>query len=473
MKKTNFLIIGSGIAGLCTALKLTKIGEVTILTKKKTEQGSTTLAQGGIAGVRKNALDDNPEIHYKDTLKAGGFLNDQKNTKYLVENANKALEKLEEYGLKFDKTLHREGGHTYHRVAHVTDETGRAIEEILIQKIQKNKNIQVLENHLAIDLIQKNNIIYGITCFNEKNIKYIYAQKTILATGGTGQIYAKTTNPEVATGDGIAMGLRAGAKTKDLEFVQFHPTAFDYPREPIFLLSESLRGAGALLKNEKNERFIDELKPRDIVARAIFKQKKTFIDFTHKDEKYLSQHFPNIFQNLKQENYNLAKDLIPITPVAHFLCGGIKTDLRGRTNLQNLYAIGETACTGVHGANRLASNSLLEGVVFADSIYQDIKKNYLNQKLIYPKNIILNSEFIPENKKDQEIRQKIKKLMWENVGLVRKISHLEKTLEEFNNLKPKSTEVNNIFLVAREICQAAFLRKESIGCHYIEEEQLY
>lgn len=464
--KTNFLILGSGIAGLALALKLSEIGEVIIATKKDISAGSTGLAQGGIAGVRKTSKDTFKK-HFEDTMRAGSYLNDQKAVKFLVKNAPSALATLEKFGVKFDFSLHREGGHSRPRISHVADETGRAVQEMLTDKILKNKKIKVLENYFAVDLIENNKIIYGAFIFDGKKIKSIFAEKTIISTGGAGQIFAKTTNPSVATGDGMAMAIRAGAEIKDLEFVQFHPTAFDYPRDPLFLLSEALRGEGAYLVNEKHERFIDELGPRDIVARAIFQQKKAFLDFRHEKTNILAKKFPNIFENLLTAGYDLSNDLIPITPAAHFFSGGIKTDVNGRTSLQNLSALGEAACTGVHGANRLASNSLLEAVVFAEAIFQDFKKTV--SPAPSTKIINKNAKFYPEEKSDLQIHKKIQETMWQYVGLVRSQKGLNKAKKTLSKLKPKGTETNNLLTVAKAVTNSAIARKTSIGCHYLED----
>lgn len=463
--QTDFVIIGSGIAGLALALKLSEVGEVVIITKKDISAGSTGLAQGGIAGVRNTSKDTFKE-HFEDTMRAGAYLNDKQAVKYLVKNAPKALETLEKFGVKFDFSLHREGGHSRPRISHVADETGRAVQEILTEQIWKNKKIKVLENHFAIDLINQGKIVYGVCVFDDKKVVNVFAKKVVISTGGAGQIYKKTTNPSVATGDGMAMAIHAGVEIKDLEFVQFHPTAFDYPRDPLFLLSEALRGEGANLINEKEEKFIDELAPRDIVARAIFKQKKTFLDFRHEKESILAKKFPNIFENLLTAGYNLSNDLIPVTPAAHFFCGGIKTDVKGRTNLKNLSALGEVACTGVHGANRLASNSLLEAVVFAEAIFQDFKQNSSFSVLKECKKT--KFKFYFESKKDLKIRNIIQNTMWQNVGLIRTKNNLKEARKTLSLLKPIGTETKNLLTIAQAVVNASIKRKQSIGCHYLE-----
>ena len=471
--QTDFLILGSGIAGLSLALKLANLGKVTILTKKGITSGSTGLAQGGIAGVR-NFAEDSAQNHFDDTLKAGAYHNNSEAVHLLVEQGERALKDLEAWGVKFDFSLHREGGHTYARIFHIADETGRVVQEILADEIGKNVNITVVENAFAVDLLVKDDAVHGVSFFIAGENVSCLARITILATGGAGQIYAKTTNPRVITGDGIAMAARAGAVLKDMEFVQFHPTALDRPRDPLFLLSEALRGAGAKIVNDAGVQFVDEMAPRDIVARAIFAEqkagKKVFLDFRHEKEAILQKKFPMIFENLLSFGLNLAHDLIPIAPAAHFFCGGVMTDLVGKTSVPNLFAVGEVACTGVHGANRLASNSLLEGVVFADQIFSYIntrEKEIFAAKL--PEEIAFPAaHFHPEEKGDLEIRQKIQELMQRYVGVVRRPSELDMALSELEKLQPQGTETQNLLLVAKSVTAAALARKESLGCHFIE-----
>ncbi len=468
--QTDFLIIGSGIAGLSLALKLSELGEVVILTKKGVTSGSTGLAQGGIAGVT-NPEKDSPENHFRDTMKAGAHHNDENAVKLLVENGEKALKDLQKWGVEFDFSLHREGGHTYARVFHVADETGRVVQEILSDEVVKNKKIKLVENAFATDLIAENGHVCGIYFFQNGKNSSCFAKCTILATGGAGQAYEKTTNPSIITGDGMAIAARAGAELKDMEFVQFHPTTLDMPRDPLFLLSEALRGAGAKIVDEDENQFVDELAARDIVARSIFENlsqgKKVFLDFRQRAERKLEKEFPMIFENLLSFGFNLAHDLIPISLAAHFLCGGVATDLHGKTSLQNLFALGETACTGVHGANRLASNSLLEGVVFADQIYRYCKKNMTE---VMTTSSCANSaeiNFVSETKKDQEIRQQIQSTMQLSVGVVRNQNGMKLALKKLHHLHPKGTEVKNLLLVATEITKAALQRKKSLGCHVI------
>ena len=460
--QTDFLIIGSGIAGLSLALKLSTLGEVMVLTKGEIDQTSTALAQGGIAAVSQKQ--DSFKKHFADTLKAGDFLNKKSSTLFLVKNAFKAVQFLKEIGVKFNKSLHLEGGHSKKRIFHVDDKTGFFIEKKLIEKVKKNKNIKVLHHCFVIDLLYKNNCCNGVSAFYQGKIINFLAQKIILATGGGGQIFAKTTAPLSCTGDGLAMALRAKVKVSHLEFIQFHPTAFDFPLKPVFLLSEALRGEGALLINEKGERFTYELDSRDKVSQAIFKQKKAFLDFTHENKSKLQEKFPAIFKKLLQKGFDLSKDKIPIIPVAHFFCGGIVVDIYGQTNLKNLFAVGEVACTGVHGANRLASNSLCEAVVFAESIYQTIKNNFKKEKLEIDFPI---TKFHPENSLDQKIRQEIQLKMSRFCSIVRDFNKMKKILKEFEALHPQGTETSNILQVAKEVLRVALKRKKSAGCHFV------
>jgi len=359
-EKYQNIIVGSGLAGLTSALILEKYGSVLLISKAGLQNCATNLAQGGIAAVI--SPEDNFNSHIQDTLVAGAFHNQIKTVEILVKEGPAAIKWLQQQGVIFDKNPGLEAAHSYRRVMRISDFSGREIEKVLLKKIKQNKNIKVLENCLVRDLLVEKK-----QCFGVKTTKNIYGDKIILATGGLGQIYVYTTNPKVATGDGVAMAYRAGCQLVDLEFIQFHPTALKDKSSPLFLLSESLRGEGAYLINEKGERFISELAPRDIIARAIVKEQEkgeVYLDIRHRGEKFIKKRFPNIYRELKERGFDLTKEQIPITPAAHYSCGGIKVDNYGRTNIKNLFAFGEVACTGVHGANRLASNSLLEAVVF-------------------------------------------------------------------------------------------------------------
>ncbi len=482
--KTNFLIIGSGIAGLNFALNASKKGKVIIITKKKLIDSNTNFAQGGIAAVLNKT--DNFNQHIKDTLKTGSFHNNRKSVEFMVKNGPKAIKKLINLGIQFEKSKNQlkftqEGGHKNKRIIYIGDHTGQEIEKTLIQKIKNNPNIDIYENTFALDLITKNKICYGSFMINKNKISTIYANQTILATGGIGELYKYTTNPLIATGDGIAMAKRAKCKIKDMEFIQFHPTAFAKKLSPMFLISETVRGEGGILINNKKERFmkdihpLKDLAPRDIIAKEIYKQSKTgkvYLDISHKKENFIKKRFPHIYKTLKKYNYDLTKQKIPVTPATHYLCGGICTNLNGESSIKNLFSFGETAQTGVHGANRLASNSLLEALVFSNQIIKNLEKKEI-------KSIKLNKKFIyKKNKKTlTPIKKTIKEIMWEYGGINRDIKKikkygipkLEKIHEKLKKIKytnEEITEVKNMIEVGLLILKSASKRKKSLGCHF-------
>ncbi len=426
---TDYLIIGSGIAGLNFALNAAKKSKILIVTKKKTAEASTNYAQGGIAAVL--AQTDNSKKHIQDTLQAGAFHNDQKAVEFMVKHSTEAIYKLIERGVPFATNeegkllLTREGGHTEKRIAFVGDYTGREIEKTLVEKAKKNPNITILEHSIAIQLLTKNKICFGAHILRKEKIETIYATSTILGTGGLGHIYKYTTNPAIATGDGLKLALEAGCKFKDLEFIQFHPTALNVKGAPKFLISEAVRGEGAILKNAQKKRFMlqyhkmAELAPRDIVARAIFEEEKkgpVYLDITHKNAKEIKLRFPQIYQKLIKYDLDLTKDLIPISPAAHYSCGGIKVNLKGETGIKNLFAFGEVACTGVHGANRLASNSLLEALVFSEQILKNVPKKTLTKIPTFSNPKFTNLS-IAQKKKLEKIKKEIQQIMWDKVGI--------------------------------------------------------
>lgn len=475
MKQFDFIVIGSGISGLNFALNASKKGKVLIVTKKKIIEGATNYAQGGIAAVLDQL--DNFQKHKNDTLKAGAYHNNKLAVEYMVKNGPKEIQKLQNIGVNFaENTAHKlelakEGGHSHRRIAFVGDRTGHSIEKSLIKAVRSNPNIEIWEDTFAIDLLTKSGTCFGITILKNNKLQNIYASAVILATGGLGQIYKYTTNPKISTGDGIGMAARAGAKMQDLEFIQFHPTALNAPRKSKFLLSEALRGEGAKLLNHKGERFIDELKPRDIVARAIYEESKkgpVYLDITHKKPSEIRERFPHIYKELKKRGFDLTKQKIPISPAAHYACGGVKVNLKGETSIRNLYAFGEVACTGVHGANRLASNSLLEAVVFSEVIIANIKK----QKSNFPKFPIpkLNQT---NNQNSRQIKQKIKNIMWQKVGIVRNQKDLQSALRKLESIKftPSANiaelEIKNMIDTAILVAKAAIKRKKSLGCHFL------
>lgn len=484
--QTDYLIVGSGIAGLNCALTLSQLGKVILITKKNLKDSATYYAQGGIAGV----VDKNDSIkdHVSDTLTAGAHHNLEKSVKFMVSHSAAAIKNLEEIGVNFEKDqnglkLTKEGGHHKNRIAYTGDHTGKSIEESLIKKIKKHKNIEILTNTFALELFVQDNTCHGLVAINNKKIITINSSITILATGGIGQIYKYTTNPKVATGDGIAMAQKAGSKTKDMEFIQFHPTALNKPISPRFLISETVRGEGAILLNTQNQRFMEkihklkELAPRDIVAEAIYEESKkgpVHLDLRGRERSYYIKRFPKIYKKLLSLGINMKKDLIPVIPAAHYICGGIKTDLEGRTDIKNLYAFGETAYTGVHGANRLASNSLLEGMVFSSQKII-IKKNSHPKKQI---NIKYHEPTKTEKTTLLKIRKEIKEIMWNYTGIKRNtkiiktiaIPLMESILEELNSFKPTNellAETQNMAIVSNLILKSAAKRQKSLGCHKV------
>jgi len=492
--KTDFLVVGSGIAGLNFALKAAKYGKVTVVTKKEIIESNTNLAQGGIAAATRK--DDSVQLHIDDTLKVGCGLSNKRVVEILAENGPEAIRNLISFGVNFDKEnnklhLTTEGGHSMARVLHSGDSTGREIEQAMTESIRENNNIKVFENCFAIDLITKNKKCYGAQILDIKNkeIVDIFARATVLATGGIGYIYQNTTNPEIATGDGIAMALRAGAKIEDMEFVQFHPTTLNKLGAPHFLISEALRGEGAILVNEKGKRFMvdydsmGELAPRDIISRTIFNELKkglVYLDIRHKNKSYVLDRFPMIHQECLKYGIDMTKDLIPVSPAAHYICGGIKTNEYGETTIANLLAFGECACTEVHGANRLASNSLLESVVFT-SLGAQKAKRYLKNEIGAPPQQKETAFSNLENQELKDIKTELRKAMWNYVGIIRNEENMRFMLRELeqlnrrldalggNGVNTRFLELKNMVTVANLITNAAHIRKESRGTHYRED----
>ena len=491
--KTDFLVVGSGIAGLNFALKTAKHGKVTIATKKEIMESNTNLAQGGIAAVTQKS--DSIELHIEDTLTVGSGLSNKRIVKLLAEHGPEAIRNLLSFGVNFDKKnnklhLTTEGGHSMARVLHSGDSTGKEIEQAMTECVRENKNIKVFENCFAIDLILAQQKCAGAKILDIKNrsICDIFARATILATGGIGYIYQNTTNPEIATGDGIAMALRAGATIEDMEFVQFHPTTLNKLGAPHFLISESLRGEGAILVNEAGKRFMldydsmGELAPRDIISRTIFNELKkgsVYLDIRHKGKSFILDRFPMIYQECLKYDIDITEDLVPISPAAHYICGGIKTDEYGETSVENLLAFGECACTGVHGANRLASNSLLESVVFS-SLGAEKAKKYLKNEIETP----LQQKEAVSNIETQELdylKSELRKAMWEYVGIIRNEMQLDFMLKKLdhqntrlaaiskNGVSTRVLELKNMLTVSSLVTKAAYIRKESRGTHYRED----
>lgn len=476
--KTNFLVIGSGISGLNFALNAASKGKVIVVTKKKVVDSNTNFAQGGIAAVLDKT--DDAKKHIKDTLKAGSHHNKKSAVKFMVENSSQAIYHLIQLGVAFEKEngklkLTKEGGHSKKRIAYVGDFTGKEIERILVKRVKEHPNIKVLQNAFGLDLITKGKNCLGATVIYKGKTQAVYANQTILATGGIGQLYSSTTNANIATGDGIAMGLRAGLKAKDLEFIQFHPTALAKKSFPRFLISETVRGEGAKLLNHKHQKFTKELAPRDQVARDIFAQLKNgpvYIDITHKSKSFLQKRFPQIYKHLEKKGFKMEKDLIPVIPAAHYLCGGIQTDLKGKTKLKNLYAFGEVAHTGVHGANRLASNSLLEALVFSNQILKNLKPQRI------PTTTLSKTPLTKATKTAAKLKKEIQEIMWQHAGIIRKrenikniaIPKIEKInlkLQKLKGINQELAEARNMSQVSLAILKAAYKRKKSLGCHIL------
>ncbi len=501
----DFIVLGSGIAGLNAALKLAQHGTVAILTKKTSVESNTNYAQGGIASVIASSDDFKSHIH--DTLEAGAGLCHEKVVQQVVEDGPEVVSQLIHFGVQFSKNqkgefdLGQEGGHSHRRVLHAGDFTGQVIEQALLHAIKENKNISLFEHHIAIDLVTSSHLdnkepnrCYGVFVLNSQNqmIETFFSSSTILCTGGAGKVYLYTSNPDIATGDGLAMAWRAGAKVANLEFVQFHPTCLYHPQAKSFLLSEALRGEGGILRLRNGERFMEryhskkELAPRDVVARAIdYEMKKwgedfVLLDMTALSPAFLKERFPNIHQRLKEFGYDMTKEPIPVVPAAHYMCGGVMVDKRAETSIKNLFACGEVSFTGLHGANRLASNSLLEAVVYANLAAQaaiSLKKEPVKNFEI--KNSPTQGKNLGEAIIVKQNWDAIRQLMWNYVGIVRSDSRLQKAarrlellqeeIKEFYTdyaLTPDLLELKNIACVAQLIIRSALWRKESRGLHY-------
>ncbi|MEW6213767.1 MAG: L-aspartate oxidase [Nitrospirota bacterium] len=492
----DFLIIGSGVAGLRAAIELAPHGRVIIVTKDIPTESSTEYAQGGVAV----ALSDEDEvgIHFEDTIKAGDGLCREEAVRVLVEEGPRRILELIDWGAEFDKegtklSFTLEAAHSRRRILHAHgDSTGRELERVLINKVKSFTTVQRFPFCTAVDLIVDNGKCMGAYVLRNADIIAIYSRATVLATGGAGQIFSRTTNPAVATGDGMAIACRAGAILEDMEFVQFHPTVLFAPSAPQFLLSEAMRGEGAILRNINKEPFMKdyhpdaELAPRDIVSRAIISEmvktnsNHVYLDLVHLGKEFLKSRFPRIYLTCLQYNVDITKEVVPVSPAAHYIMGGVKTDVDGATNIKGLYAAGEVACTGVHGANRLASNSLLEGLVYgarAGMAALNCGLQIADCRLRK-----LNPPSPPFAKGGQggitdmeEIRLALRKVMWERVGIIRCEESLGNAKEKlagwsFILNKTFSTrrelELKNMLTVAKLITEAAILRKGSVGAHY-------
>ncbi len=508
MLQFDTLIIGSGLAGLTLALKLADHHRVGLITKKALLDGASDWAQGGIAAVLSDK--DTPEAHAQDTLIAGAGLCDETATRFVVDHGKQAIDWLIAQGVPFTKDsaselgyhLTREGGHNQRRIIHAADATGHAVQETLSRKILAHPNITVLENYMSVDLITGKKLgltdkrCYGAYALNNATDKVvtIAAQHTILATGGSGKVYLYTTNPDTATGDGIAMAWRAGCRVANMEFIQFHPTCLYHPHAKSFLISEAVRGEGGILKLPDGTRFMPdhdkraELAPRDIVARAIdYEMKKggldcVYLDISHQTVEFLQGHFPNIFARCLKLGINISKEPIPVVPAAHYTCGGVVADLHARTDVKNLYAIGETAYSGLHGANRLASNSLLECLVFADAAAQNILNQPREQTRTLPvwddSQVTDADEHIVIAHNWAELRH----FMWDYVGIVRtnkrlqraqhRVQLLQNEIDEYYahfHISSDLLELRNLVTNAELIVRSALARHESRGLHYSKD----
>ena len=485
--ETDFIVIGSGVAGLRASIELASAGaRVTVLTKDKAQESNTEYAQGGVAVVLSD--DDTAELHEEDTLVAGAGLCDEEAVRTLVTEGTRYIQQLIEWGTEFDReggrlVFTQEAAHSRRRILHAHgDSTGKEIVRALIARAREEKNIVLMPFANTESLIVADGRCAGVRFLDPilRAPREITARAVILCTGGAGQLYQHTTNPTVATGDGMAMAYFAGAEIADMEFVQFHPTALSLENAPRFLLSEAMRGEGGVLRNKYGERFMSryderlELAPRDIVSRSIVAEMRrtgtrhVFLDMTALSESFLKERFPKIYETCKFFGLNIATDLLPVSPASHYCMGGVRTDLWGRTTLPGLYAAGEVACTGVHGANRLASNSLLEGLVFGARAGEAALEN----SKIEIQNLKIGSSELqnrnPEAQISTAVRKRVKRVMWERVGILRDKDSLKRALREFEQISGAnlSASSRNFVTLAKLVATAALWREESRGGHF-------
>jgi L-aspartate oxidase len=511
-KRTDFLVIGSGIAGLSFALKASAFGRVAVITKSTLDNTNTQYAQGGIAAVFTEP--DNFEKHIRDTLIAGDGLCNEKVVRMVVQEAPERIKDLIDLGVPFDKRndgsydLAKEGGHTEHRILHAKDKTGEAIQQTLMMRVRNNPNIEIFENHFAIELLTQHHLGEevkrshpGINCYGAyvadlkgQTVATFLSRVTVVATGGLGNVYLSTTNPEIATGDGVAMVYRAKGTIENMEFIQFHPTTlYDPEKRPSFLITEALRGYGAVLKNMRGEKFMSRydsrgsLAPRDIVVRAIDNEMKiwgddhVWLDCTHLEPEGLRDHFPNVYEHCLQRGIDFTKDMIPVVPCSHYSCGGIKVDLNGQTNIDRLYALGEASSTGLHGANRLASNSLIEAVVFSHRavIHSSGRIGKLDFKEEIPDWDFKGTTHLEEMVLITQSLKEVQMIMSNYVGIVRSNLRLERAMVRLEILYKETESLYKRSLISQKICELrnlinvgyliikmAMKRKESIGLHY-------
>jgi len=509
VKKFDYVVIGSGLAGLSFALRAAKSGSVALVTKRSLAESNTAWAQGGVACVFSE--EDSFDLHIRDTLDCGAGLCSRETVETIIKEGPALVKELMELGVEFDERerddgtremdLGREGGHSKRRILHHRDITGRLIEETLVAKIRQQPNVSILEQHMAVDLITTGKLGFaiqdscvGVYVLDEKTgrVEVLRTDVTVLATGGCGKVYLYSTNPDIATGDGVAMAWRAGATIANMEFVQFHPTCLFHTQAKSFLISEAVRGEGGFLVDEHGQRFMKkydargELAPRDIVARAIDAEMKrtgskcAFLDISHKSPDFIRERFPNIHETCLELGIDITKEPIPVVPAAHYQCGGIKTDLHGETSLRGLFAIGEAGCTGLHGANRLASNSLLEALVMAARAEAKASlKPKQHEEFALPAWRPGEAVDVDEMVVIYHNWDEIRRLMWDYVGIVRtdkrlhraatRLRNLHREIQEFYwNFKVSTDllELRNLVAVASLIVDCALARKESRGLHY-------
>ncbi|HEX2969097.1 MAG TPA: L-aspartate oxidase [Bacteroidales bacterium] len=511
-KRTDFLVIGSGIAGLMFALKAVKYGKVTIVTKANLYDSNTRFAQGGIAAVFSEP--DNFEKHIKDTLVAGGGICDEEVVRMVVHEAPERIKDLIDLGVSFDRKedgsydLAKEGGHTEYRILHHKDRTGESIQKTLMERVKAEPGIEILENHFAIEILTQHHLgevvkrgYPDIRCYgayianlvNQQVITYL-ARVTVMATGGMGNVYLTTTNPGIATGDGVAMVYRAKGTIENMEFIQFHPTSlYDPGKRPSFLITEALRGFGAVLKNMAGEKFMkrydsrESLAPRDIVVRAIDNEMKiwgddhVWLDCTHLDPEKLKDHFPNVYEHCLERGIDITKDMIPVVPCAHYCCGGIKVDMNGQSSIDRLYAVGEVSSTGLHGANRLASNSLIEAAVYAHRAanHAGTRINEFDFEEKIPVWDYKGTTHLEEMVLITQSQKELQMIMSNYVGIVRSDIRLERALVRLDILYEETEALFKKSLVSQKICELRNLinvgyiiikmaknRHESVGLHY-------